>query len=184
MTSTAVGCITKAEQLLKDTLCACSAFQEWCGAANATEAAESIYLEALPPDDVYRDQEEVERLIARRPFAQIWTSEQDGLTIRRIASPNTTSGTGTLYLRFERNVPEEIAHDYAEVDRTFKNVLGEILSSGDADSPGLAELSSLAGYLDWEAIIIRSWTRTQRDDIPTLGDAQMAEVEIQWGTPG
>lgn len=182
MTSTATGCITKAEQLLRDSLAACTTFQTWVGATTAADAAEHIYLEALPPDDIYSDRHEVERLIARRPFAQIWTSETDGLSINRIASPNATSASGTMYLRLERNVPEDIRHDYAEVDRTFKNTIGLILSSGDAGNPGLSELSSIAGYLDWVVLTIKQWTRTTNDDLPTLGDAQMAEIEIQWGT--
>jgi len=181
MTSTASGAMTTAEQLLKDTLAACTAFQEWVGATTAATAAESIYLEALQPDEYYSDRHELERLKSRRPFAQIWTSEESGFSMQRTAAPNVMVANGTLYLRLERNVPEAIAHDYAEVDRTFKNVLGAIVSSGDAAEPGLAELGSQAGYLDIDTITVQQWSRTAPDEWPTIGDAQEATVVIGWG---
>jgi hypothetical protein len=184
MTSTATGCITKAEELLRKTLAACTTFQTWVGATTPEDAAEHIYLEALPPDDIYTDRVELERLIARRPFAQIWTLENDGLTISRIAAPNTVTASGVLFIRFEQNVAPEIAHDYAEVDRVFKNTIGLILHSENESSPGLVELCGTAGYRDFETIVVKYWIRTTNEDLPTLGDAQFFEVEVRWGVSG
>ena len=86
-----------------------------------------------------------------------------------------------MYLRLEQDVPEAIAHDYAEVDRLFKNNIGLVLHSGDNSNPGMVELCRLAGYRDWQAITVMGWTRTHENEIPTLGDAQMCEIRVEWG---
>lgn len=181
MTTTASGVITVQEELLRTTLAACTTFQTWVGAANASQAAEHVYLEALPVDLDWSDYMELERIKARRPFAMIWTSESDGLRIRSIASPYGTTISGTLYIRFEGNVDPDVAEDYAEVDRLFKNTIGSILQSGDVSNPGLVELSGTAGYRDLEQITVKYWARTHKDQRPTLGDAQMCEIAIAWG---
>ncbi len=181
MTTTASGVITVQEELLRDTLAACTAFQTWVGASTAAEAKDHIYLEALPLDLDWADYMECERIKARRPFAMIWTADADGLQVRSIASPHGTTVSGTMYIRLEGNVDPAVQEDYAEVDRLFKNTIGNIIQSGNGSSPGMVELAGTAGYRDFDTITVKGWTRTHKDQRPTLGDAQMCEIEIRWG---
>lgn len=178
----AAGCITKQESLLRDTLAACTYFQSLVSESTAAAAKAHIYLESVPPPHAYTDAYTVAQIRARRPFAYIWTGESQAFTLHRIAAPNCITPSGTLLIRIERDVPNSIRHDYAEVDRTFKNIIGQILQSGDTDNPGLAELNGTAGYRDWERLDFSGPVRTSDDDLPTLGDAQMCEIMVQYGT--
>ena len=182
MTTAAVGCITKAEEILQDTLAACEQFQALVNETTAAGAEAHIYVEAVPPDDVYSDRFELEAIKTKRPFARIWTKETSGLAVTRSASPYTVATTGTLYVWLEQNTPWDTHEDYAETDRLWKNRIGQIIRSSDAAKPGLVELSSTAGYLDWERIEVLDWWRTAKEDYPTLGDAQMCVLQIDWGT--
>ena len=170
MTTTASGPITTTEALLKTTLSGLAAFRTWVGATDSVGAAEHIYLEALPPDELWADTRTVERLKSRRPFAQIWTAETDGFRVIRDASPTGRTASGTLIVRLECNVPAAVRHDYAEVDRLFKNDIGDILDD-------LMEDSSMA----ITSVSVSGPVRTSPADVPALGDAQMCELTIMWG---
>jgi hypothetical protein len=181
MTTTASGVITVQEELLRDTLAACTAFQTWVGASTAAAAKQHIYLEALPLDLDWSDHMERERIKSRRPFALIWTAETDGLQVRSIASPHGATVSGTMYICLEGDVDPAVQEDYAEVDRLFKNTIGNIVMSGDVSNPGLNELAGTAGYRDFDTMTFKEWTRSHKDQRPTLGDVQWCVIEIRWG---
>jgi len=170
MTTTASGSITTTEELLKTTLSGLAAFKSWVGATTAAAAAEHIYLEALPPEELWSDTYTVEALKARRPFAQIWTAETSGFTVRRDAAPSGRTAFGNLVARLEANVQESVRHDHAEVDRLFKNTVGDIVDE-------LAATTAMA----IREIAVSGPVRTTPRDVATLGDAQMAELAIAWG---
>lgn len=184
MSTDAVGGITTAEDLLRTTLAACTAFQTWVNAANTTEALQHIYLEALQPDNYYTDRYSEEELVGRRPFAQIWTDEQRGYTTTREAASRLMWDSGILHIRFEGNVDEAIEHDYAEIDRLFKNTLGQIIQSDNINTPGLVELNQQAGYLAWDTLTMTGPFRCTENQIRGMGDFQEASFEIRWGEQG
>lgn len=170
MTTTASGSITTAEELLKTTLSGLSTFQAWVGASDAAGAAKHIYLEALPPDELWGDVHTIDQLKARRPCAMIWTAETNGFTVTRDAAPAGRTCSGNLVVRLEGDVLEAVRHDYAEVDRLFKNTVGGIVDQ-------LAATTAMA----ISSITVSGPVRTSNDDLPTLGDAQMVELSIAWG---
>ncbi len=75
-----------------------------------------------------------------------------------------------MVVRLEGNVPESVRHDYAEVDRLFKNTVGDILDD-------LAVVTTMAITL----IAVSGPVRTSPLDVTALGDAQMCELAIAWG---
>jgi hypothetical protein len=125
----------------------------------------------LPPEEAWNDTHTVEKLIQRRPFAMIWTAESQGFTVVRDAAPSGRTASGQLVVRLEQNVPEAVRHDWAEVDRLFKNTVGDILDDLMV-STAMAILS----------VTFTGPVRTMPADVPALGDAQMAELAITWGT--
>lgn len=181
MTTTASGYITATEELLRTTIATCTAFQAWVGAASVDEALEHIYLEALPPADAYADRYTLEQLKARRPYCHIWTDDVQGYTVTRIAAVRQIADNGILHVRFEQAVSEDIRHDFAEVDRLFKNTLGDIIESGDESNPGVVELNQKAGYLAWESLTLSGPYRSHDNEATGLGDFQEAMLEIRWG---
>jgi len=181
MTTSASGPITTTEELLRTTLAACKYFQTWAGVGNATAALDRIYLEALPPSDWFADRFALASLVSRRPYAHVWTDEYQGYSITRVAALRQVQDSGVLHVRFEASVPEDIKHDFAEVDRRFKNAIGKIICSGDTGNPGLVELNQLSNYLAWDTIAMTGPVRGNDNEIPGMGDYQECELEIRWG---
>jgi len=176
MTTAAASCITKAEERIGDMLAACSAFQSWVGESTAAAAENHIYYDAVPMEDYVEDSQLLAYNESIRPFALIWTGYQQGFTINEMIG-----ASGVVYVRFEQSVPDAAANDWEEADRLFKNTLGQILQSGDTDSPGLWELSITRQYTQITQMRLEQLYRTNEDELATYGDAQAAEVSIAWG---
>ena len=176
MTTTASGPITTTEERLKTLLSSLSAFRAWVGATTSAAAAEHIYLEALPRSFWQDDAYTLEWLKSIRPFAQIWTDEINGFQVTNISSqssPTSYTSSGVLVVRFEANVTHSIRHDIEEVDRLFKNALGDIIVELMADNSD--------DCLAIRNIQVTHIWRTSPEEMPAFGDAQEGIIEIQWG---
>lgn len=184
MTSTASGVIAIAKERFRDAIATCTAFRTWDGENwSIAQAKEHIYYDALPPPGRRTEAHSLEALQALRPFCLIYKPADFGVRLHQVAvgGSNRFSPSGTLIARFERNVPAEQAQDPGEVDRKFENMMGALLSTGDANNPGLAELAGLAGYLNIRQIDEAGPFRSTEDERPTLGDCQWYYLQVEWG---
>jgi hypothetical protein len=181
------GCISKAEERLRDMLAACQPFQEWVGVSDAGSAKAKIHLVELPQpiiDDEEKDGNyTLAEIVGRRPFALIWTPSEQPFAIDIVASPNCPSPSGVLRVRLEENVPSSLEANYAEAYRRFLNMVGRIIHSEEPHNPGLVELLGVCGsdYLNFHHLEVVDHMRTTSDDVPTLGYAHKCELEIRWG---
>lgn len=180
MTTAASSCITLAEERIRDMLANCSTFQTWVGAANATAAKSSIYYDAVPRSDYMADTDPLSWNVSIRPFAIVWTENENGFSMTESSSDYYTP-SGTIKVRLEQNTPSSSATDWEEADRLFKNTLGDIIRSGDSDNPGLLELSIARTYAQISRVTLDALYRTDDDEYDTFGDAQAAEFSISWG---
>lgn len=187
-TTPALGCISKAEEKLRNMLAACSAFQAWIG--TTVDPLTRIHLVELTiptTDDEEADQNySLAELQARRPFALIWTPSEQPFSIDIIASPNTPSPSGVLRIGLEENVPTELERNYPEAYRRFLNTVGQIIHSEDQTHPGLVELLGICGsdYLNFYKLDVLDHARSGGDEIPTRGDVHQCQIEIRWGATG
>ena len=173
MTTAADGCITKAEERLRNMLAACTTFQTWVGAATADAAKDSIYYTEVPPQARTEDTTPLAYNVSIRPFALIWTSTSQGFKLHEQLGPS-----GLLQVRFEDNARST---DPAEAERLFLNTIGKIMQSEDTDNPGLLELSITRQYTQIREMEIVSVFHTDEDDHDTYGDAIAAEMSVAWG---
>ena len=187
-TTPALGCISKAEEKLRNMLAACTAFQTWVGAGvDPLTRIHIVELTVPTLDDEEPDQNySLAELQSRRPFALISTPSEQPFSIDIVASPNTPNQSGVLRIRLEENVPTELERNYPEAYRRFLNTVGQIIHSEDATHPGLVELLGVCGsnYLNFYKLDVLDHMRTSSDDIPTMGDAHKCEIEIRWGATG
>jgi hypothetical protein len=167
------GSVSLAQDRLRDTLAASTAFQTWVGAANATAAAARVYLDDLPEPAGQEDYTRAE-LEAYRPMAIIETDEE-GFTYEHGATGDSFEFdvSGKLRLCLEQSVSEALANDNAELLLQFRNSYGQILDD-------LCDLAGTPGYLG----IVRMRTygpfRMHPDRIPRQGDAVWVWVVIEW----
>ena len=183
---TAVGGVSLAEHTLAATLAACTQWIDDTDSANATEALESIFFDALPPPDD-KDHYTAEELIEMRPYAIISTDPySEGWGVSRIAA-ECWDDFGVLFLTFEYNTPEELQADNQGLMRWFKNKLGRIIHPQEAGVTGLTDLAFTAGYLASTSIrFLRdrdtpSIGRCNEKAIATHGDFVGATFSVQWG---
>lgn len=179
MTTAASGCITKAEERIRDMLANCTQFQTWTGTATAAAAKGHIYYDAVPLPDATGDTSPLAHNQAIRPFAVVWTATENGFAMNELVG-----GSGTVYVRLEQDTPAATVDDYEEADRLFKNTIGNIIHSGDTSNPGLWEPSITRQYTQIVAVTLEALYRTQEDEYDTYGDAQAAELSIRWGVTG
>ena len=176
MTTAASGGITKAEERIRDMLAGCKTFQTWTGESDAAGAKTHIYYDAVPLPNMKDDSTSLAYLVSLRPFALIWTSETSGYAYNELMG-----GSGIIHIRFEGNTPPATSTDWEECDRLFKIKIGNIIQSTDSSNPGLAELSKTGTYTQITSITLDALYRSDEEEWPTYGDAQRAEVSVQWG---
>ena len=180
----ASGPLAYPKDLLRTSLAACTAFQQWDGHAwTSTEAAARIYFDALPPPQAAEyTREELESL---RPFAIISRDERgmrwEAESVGGLGRSYRTSGR--LVVTLERNFPSVSGETdpHAAADRQFENMVGALIVSNDVNSPGLLELSGTAGYLLIRAIEEAGPFRVDPRDVPQLGDYQRHFLFVEWG---
>ena len=185
--SQATGCISKAEDRLRNMLAACGPLQSWMGVGSASSAKGKIYLVELPPPFISDEEQDgnfaLAEIVGRRPFVLVWTPSDQPFVVDIIASPNCPSQSGVLRCRFEENVPDQLSVNYPEAYRRFLNTVGSIIHSEERHNPGLVELLGMCSpdYIVFNQITVLDHMRTTSDDVPTLGDAHKCELEIRWG---
>jgi hypothetical protein len=171
-----VGCISLAEQYLRQTLAASETFRSAVGAGNPAAALAHIYTDDLPPPAGGAATYSRSDLETLRPFAVVWTEEQDGLRRQAdaVSDARNYGGSGRLAVLFEQDVPSQVVNDPPEASRRFKNTLGLIID----------EMLAVAGtpdYLDIAAITLRGGpTRSHPDAQATEGDFLAALLSVEW----
>jgi hypothetical protein len=181
---TAAGPIALAKSTLRTMLSNCHAFQNWDGLSmSAALAADRIYYDALPPPLNNAAEYTRDELIALRPFALIYKTVERGITFRHASSGSRFGHlpSGRLVVELHRNVPIDEQHDPGAADRSFENMVGLLISSSNANQPGLVELSAYGTYLQLGTITDYGPERCDPDAVPSLGDFQSYALFIDWG---
>jgi hypothetical protein len=180
MPTTPAGAISLPEKYLADSLAACATFQTLVGAADATEALTRIHFEGLPPPangDTYTAAEFEEYF----PYALIYTPPEGGFSKHADARGDDGAleflGAGQIHIEIMRQIPAAIADDRAEVDRTFKNIVGTIVDE-------LCDLSGQDTYFEFMHIAGVGPYRFHPDRAPTEGDGQGYELAVSYDERG
>lgn len=182
---TAEGVIAKAEDRLREMLAACSTFQTWTSTESAAAAKERIHFDELPTASLSEESYPLSEAVSLRPYALIWTSETQGLTLNVVASPGCVSPSGMLLIWFVENIPDEYYNAYSTAAMLFRNTIGKIMQSESDSSPGLIELVRAGGssHLDIHRLVFSGPFRGNEEEVPGMGDYHMCELEVHWGTP-
>lgn len=171
----AVGTIATAVDALREQLANTTAFRTWDGANYTVDQAKArIYRQSMPLAA------DLDALAALRPFAVIWVPLQ-GVSWRARAAPNHCHASGTLVVEFHRTPPTLLTSDPGHNDRDFHNFIGALVKSDNPSAPGLWELCGQAGYLTLREVRADGVYRSRPEDVPTVGDVDLAYLEIDWG---
>lgn len=173
MTTAAAGCITKAEERIRDMLANCTQFQTWTGAADATAAKDYIHYTGVPLPNANEDTTELAYWVSIRPFAIVST---ESFRISNLQGPS-----GIIWVRFEDNISTVDGYSFDEGERLFLNNVGQVMQSGDTSNPGLEELSITQQYAEIREQQVQHILRTSDNESDTQGDAIAAEVRVSWG---
>lgn len=147
-----------------------------------SQAAARIYFDELPSPSPGPDHSKAE-LMALRPFCLLWADVASGFRMRFDATGSCCVPiSGTFVMRLELPVPDALAANPTALAEDLNRKLGRLLRTCNADQPGLAELSGLPGYLPLRELSLRGYIRTDEKAAMELGDAVVAEIEIQWGS--
>lgn len=164
------GPISAIADRLGTMLAACTAWSSLNG---------TIYHNHLP-DPSNKVSHTAAEIIALRPFALIWTTD-DGYRVRRVTSGGGVchEGSGQLVIRIERNATA--GETPAELDRSWENIIGLIISGTQAN-PGLINLAADPSYLPISSVSLVDHSRTDPAKIKDIGDAQRALLLVEWST--
>ena len=170
------GTMAKAEDYLAASLAASAAWQTECGAANAAEALEHVYIDGLPnpAKGATHTRGELENF---RPYALVFMPETGPYTARvdAISAHFEFQGSGQLILRIVRTSPHQLGDSPThDANQTFKNLIGTIIDQ-------LCDLAGVAGYLAFHTISVDKgpyWP--DKGDIETWGLFQGVDVLVQW----
>lgn len=157
------------------------AIQTLFGAANATEALERIYIEALPrpaSGDKYTEEE----LDSYRPFALIGLVAGDIMRsdIESFGGLWTHGRRGAFDVMIERNHPISGADDVNAL--AWLDLVDRVRWTGDVDNPGLIELSDNGqAFLSIRSVEISEIWRSDENERELYGDFQCAALRVFWG---
>ena len=176
MATTPAGEISLAQEALRDTLAAVTAFRTWTATARAATAKARIYNDGLPLPANNRATLSQDEWIGYRPCALVYTPETNGIRYRRDSrgTANEFITSGRLILELSQTVADADADDIAEAEVKWRNVVGQILD-------GLAAIAGSDEYLDISEMALVRTARASDEDIAEFGDYQLAVVEILWG---
>ncbi len=170
----AAGCISLAQETLRVTMANVVEFQTLVGAADAAAALGDVYHEGLPPPaDENSDTYTRAELEALRPYALIWTEEEQGFRL----TPDSADGfsvSGTLHCQIEHDIDPLIANDAGEVDRQHRNLIGKIIDE-------LKPMARLGPYLAWETLTFSGPFRRHPDDIEEMGNSIASLLTFTYG---
>ncbi len=176
----AIGIITTAEEKLGENIAHATRFQTITGSADATEAKQHIYYSSLPdPQDgsAYTKEE----LQSYRPYAMIWTDENTGLTMVKTGEQRTWIGSGSIFAEFGYNA--DPTKSQAEIEREWKNILGEMLFQTTQPDPfdGIIENAGEGNFLDIRRVVVRQVNHWELEDETEQGAWSEAVIQFDWG---
>ena len=175
----ATGCISTPRELLANTLANCTAYRRWSGPTwSVSEAATHIHQQALP--------EECENWLnmsAARPFAVI-VRPDNANRFQRLAQPRGFVASGVLIVELHWSPPALDRDDPGRNSRAFENFIGDLITTGDQNSPGIVELSGQAGYLNANDIIVDGPYRVEPEQLAIVGDCYRSWLTIEFGVSG
>jgi len=168
------GSISLAQEYLRTSLADVTAFRTWCGAADQAAALARIHHEGLPaPRDKHAHT--IEELRDYRPYAIVFTAEQNGFRLDVVDGDLDYTAAGGLILRLFQDAAEVFDDEpSAEANLTFRNAVGEIID-------GLGDLAGQAGYLAFNSLVLEdplSWTAKKY--VPGYGVVQRAQLRLDW----
>ena len=170
------GGISLAQQYLKATLADVTAFRTWCGAADQAAALARIHHEGLPRPENGHTHTRAE-LEDYRPYAVIYTAEQQGYTRQFVAADDSFDfdASGRLICVLYQNCGEINGDDpSADSNLTFRNSVGLIID-------GLCDLAGQAGYLGfWRIVLDEPVCWPAKELIPATGLWQRAAFSVDW----
>lgn len=171
---TAYGAISIASERLRTMLSKCTYWQRFAGRDwTEAEALERIYLDTTEHLDDIVDNP------ANRPFAVI--SRQSPVRWDAI-SRGLYAPSGMLWVEFHRDSPVIKPEDPGDSEREYENDVGRIVHTGDAQAPGLLDLSAMGNYIDILSITAEGPMRAAPDMVAIIGDAWLYYLDVQWGT--
>jgi hypothetical protein len=166
--------IQEVQEIARQTLAACAAFQSLVGAANANIALDYIYHDAWPPP-ASGPTHTLAEITELRPSAIVYTDPIDGFDMERDASADICwHNSGTIHLLLFRNTPEAALEDPSLADTGWREIVGNILVN-------LRDLSETPGMLASRAFRVAGMYRTEPTMLEAEGDAQAADIVIRWG---
>ena len=128
-TTTGTNVVTQQEDLLIDHIANLAAFQTLTSTADATEAKTHIYVEA------FADFADLTALMARYPYVLISPMpDSPQIVWDRYASGRQFICTHHYMLRFERFIDRPNADDVQELERKWKNLVGDVMEAFKDDS--------------------------------------------------
>lgn len=166
--------IQDVQALLATTLADCPVFRTFVGAADAAAALLRIHHDAFPPSDSGADRYTADELEDIRPCAVLFTPDNQGFVTEKDATGDYWRPRGTLYCWLYRTAP---SGTLSAVAVSFRETVGALLDE-------LQSRSTLASFLATTKIVVNGPFRTPPDEINTLGDQQVYELVIDWGTTG
>ncbi len=167
-------------EAIRNMLADCVWFQQWSGAADATEAKARTYVDGLPPPTLPEDSHDATALAALRPYAIVYPAENESFRLVRDASPNCWSISGRMIVILSKAYTDTDTPTALWAELAAE--LEKIIRSGDDNQPGLAEMSNLAGYLGITEIMVDFVGRTPPEARNEYGDAFDVALMLDWGT--
>lgn len=141
-----------------------------------------IHFDALPPPTP-GPQYTREQLQQARPFALLWNDDSAGYRIDQGSQgPDCPAQRGRVAIQIQADVPAHFREDPEEVSIWANRMIGRIVRTGDADSPGLWDLSRLPGNLPITMTEVHGYERTTVQERHELGDAIVFELSVVWST--
>lgn len=149
----------------------CRPFATWLGlsAWNTTETAARIYLDGIGPANRDASTMQTEEVANLRPYCILYPEGQRGYRFTKDAAPNCWSGNGSIIAVFSRAYDPERSID--QHWREAAALIEPIISSDDANAPGLTEMAAVAGYLAFRDLSVYFAGRTPQEDRLNYGDA-------------
>jgi hypothetical protein len=143
-----------------------SNFQSWVGAADATEALNSIYLVAID-----------EPIASKRPFALVRQTQPGSVRHEAIAGGSVQQflDSGALEVLFEAAVASGNAASHVDAEMAFTNDIGAFFSDMEA-------LAGSGAYLTMTAWNIAAGpARAHPDESESEGDYYQMLIRVEWG---
>jgi len=146
-------------------------FNAWLGLStpNATEAASRIYLDGIGPENVDAETMTRDELEALRPFLVLYPDGNRGYRFTRDGMPNCWNANGNILAVLSR--PYDSALSISQHWTAAAALLEPIIDNTGANTPGLLQQASTAGFLAFRDLAVIFAGRTPPEHRLDYGDA-------------